>query len=228
MEMIKIKVVSDEEFERNFWRFEPEEVVKKASDICIKNFGVGLRISEKTNWQSPFVRSPGEIIPYLRGKTREEMLGDLKNTISYINEKDLKKLEEGLEKTKHPSAYLEGYLGASLFRILLDSLRIQIGKQEILWALSGRVVILRVFSKTGIYSDILGQAYSKRGIMIANLCSEPLYVFLHELGHLFGAVHKERTVMEEKLTARYLNFDRRNRRVISKNFKKFFETKSPD
>jgi hypothetical protein len=90
------------------------------------------------------------------------------------------------------------------------------------------VVILRVFSKTGIYSNILGQACSERKIIITKLCSEPLYIFLHELGHLFGAVHKERTVMEKNLTARYLNFDWRNKRVILKNLKKFFETKSPD
>lgn len=236
MEVIKIKVATDKEFEENYWRFQPEKIIEEASRIFYKNFRVNLEMSdEEIDWQSPLTKNPGEIIPYLRGKNLEEILEDLKTSVPQIQEEKLLKIKEDLEnrlkKAKDPHVYLQGYLQGFLDTVIGDFLfgslkKIRKRPKEILWGISGKIVVLKWVGVKGYCR--LGRAYSEMRIILTILCHHPLNAFLHELGHLFGADHQKKTVMEESLTSRYLNFDWRNRRIIKANLNKFFNAESPD
>lgn len=224
---IPIRLARDEEFMNSFWNYDPENLIKEASEEFEKQFGIGgFRIARKEKWNScgssRLVDFPGSIVKKIPNdvsleKISEFLMARFKEEIKVFSRSRLEEIFDvtGTLEGNHNKGFKIDYLivrldnavGAALLEDLDRSFG---GKESIKIGFTGKLV------PAGSNLTLQASTSSHTNSIVVGIHSDSKVTLLHELGHLFGAEHnkKEESIMHFKVSSKEQHYTEEDKRQI--------------
>jgi len=237
MRKIKVRMVYDDTFENSFWNFDFEKETKKALGLFEKEFGVKFEVLETLKWNSvgndDLVLYPERSLQLLKkvpaDKFVDRLTEDMITSGGLLLEKGfLQKIEEYYKELllgKIEICYFMGLVRSvahdTITYSLYQDLKKKIPKQknEIIIAFTGKIISDFISNKNGGIA-FMKENYVLMWIKINKVA--PHRIILHEIGHLFGAIHVEESSVMATNADLVDDFDEKNKNIIRKNlFNKF-------